>query len=109
MAFDHMREDLPMVPIPGDPRRPWRMPRTAVLESRQRSSSQAVTHFFDPLFRRHAVGPELLQPVLLLAGEEGAVATQLAGGGRVEQTAGVGRAHLEEHAHFELANCWFVK
>ena len=20
MAFDHMREDLPMVPIPGDPR-----------------------------------------------------------------------------------------
>src|SRR5208283_4925257 len=80
----------------------WR-PRTAVFESSRRASSQTVADILDPLFRRHAVGPELLQPVLLLAGEEGAVATQLAGGGRVEQTAGVGRAHLEEHAHFELA------
>src|SRR5208337_5023843 len=79
------------------------MPRTAVLESPRRVTSQAVADVSDPLFRRHTIGPELLQPVLLLAGEEGAVATQLAGGGRVEQTAGVGRAHLEEHAHLNLA------
>src|SRR5208337_237143 len=78
-------------------------PRTTVHESRRRSSSQALADVSDPLFRRHAVGAELLQPVLLLAGEEGAVAAQLAGGGRVEQAATVGRAHLEEHAHLELA------
>src|SRR5208283_1249939 len=80
----------------------WR-PRTAVFESRRQASSQTVADILDQLCRRHAVGPELLQPVLLLAGEEGAVAAELAGGGRVEQTATVGRAHLEEHAHLELA------
>ncbi len=64
---------------------------------------ELLTHPAEPLVARNAVRAELLDPVLLLAGEERAVRAELAGVRGVEQVAGVGRAHLEEHPHLELA------
>ena len=58
---------------------------------------------FEPFGAGDAVRAELLDPVLFFAGEECAVRAELAGVGRVEHVAGVGRAHLEEHPHLELA------
>jgi len=46
-----------------------------------RGSPQLFADLFEPFLPRHPIRPEFLEPVLLLAAEEGAVAAELAGEG----------------------------
>src|SRR5262245_7513343 len=63
---------------------------------------RSATDLPHPVEVGQPVRPELLRPLLVVAGEEGAVAAELGRGGRVEQVARIVRAHLEEHAEAEF-------
>ena len=70
---------------------------------RRGSLAELLADPAEPLVGGDAVGPELLEPVLFLAEKDAPILAQLAGVRGVEHVAGVGRAHLEQHPHLELA------
>src|ERR1041384_8139453 len=70
---------------------------------RSREVREARCGGLHPLIARQRIRPESFEVPFLRVVKEGAVQTQRAGFGAINEAGGIVRAHLVEYAHFEFA------